>query len=58
MPWRLINCLLKRHRVDPGVVLWNGTHHLSRCRDCKRPLRRSSRGYWKQMEGSADEADG
>jgi hypothetical protein len=57
MPWRLIYCLFNRHRPDLGEVLWNGTRHLTQCRDCKLPLRWSNRGYWKPVDAS-DESGG
>jgi len=43
-------CLFNRHRPDSRSVSWNGTHHVSRCRDCNRPVRRSMRGYWKRLD--------
>lgn len=50
MFWRKIYCLFNRHRFDPKNVMWNGTYHVSRCRDCKRHVRRSGRGYWKRLD--------
>ncbi|MEI6640428.1 MAG: hypothetical protein WCL10_00230 [Novosphingobium sp.] len=50
MPWRNMICLFNRHRPDSRSVSWNGTHHVSRCRDCNRPVRRSMRGYWKRLD--------
>ncbi len=47
MLWRLPFCLFNRHRSDPASVRWNGTRHVGRCRDCKRTIRRSGKGYWK-----------
>jgi len=49
MPWRLPFCLFNRHRVDPSSVRWNGTRHVGICPDCKRTVRKSGRGYWKQL---------
>lgn len=49
MFWRFPFCLLNRHRSEPSSVRWNGTRHVGICRDCKRTVRKSSRGYWKRF---------
>ncbi len=49
MLWRLPFCLFNRHRSEPSSVWWNGTRHVGICRDCKRPVRKSGRGYWKRL---------
>jgi len=49
MLWRLPFCLFNRHRADPSTVRWNGTRHVAQCRDCRRTVRRSGRGYWKRL---------
>ena len=50
---RLPFCLFNRHRSDPATVQWNGTRHVGLCRDCRCPVRKSSRGYWKRLAEEA-----
>lgn len=54
MLWRLPFCLMNRHRPDRASVIWNGTRHVGRCRDCKKAVRRSGRGFWKRVEEQAE----
>ena len=54
MFWRLPFCLFNRHRGDPSTVQWNGVNHVGHCRDCKRPVRKSGRGYWKRLSDQVE----
>lgn len=49
MLWRLPFCLMDRHRPDRTAIVWDGTRHASRCRDCRNAVRLSGKGYWKRM---------
>lgn len=49
MIWRLPFCLFNRHRPSPPSVRWNGANYLGQCRDCRQPIRKSGRGFWKRQ---------
>lgn len=50
MLWRLPFCQVNRHRADRATVLWNGIRHVGACRDCGKPVRKSSRAdHWKLL---------
>jgi hypothetical protein len=58
MPWRLIYCMFNRHRPNPATVQWSGAFHYGPCRDCGRLVRKSGRGYWKQIDKPVPNAEG
>jgi len=50
MVWRLLYCMLNRHRADKETITWNGTRHVATCPDCGKQVRKSSRGHhWKVL---------
>ena len=56
MPFNRIRCLLNRHRPLRRTVEWNGFAYNGSCEVCGVPIRRKSKGGWRKVLESADDA--